>query len=161
MLILIIAIVLLLGFIIFASFAEGIEMHERFIIPAKINAILQTPDSIIPKEEKKSIVSMLNDKSKRYNALWHTHQMLERIALLLGSFLLGLSQFQIFTKLAVIFLIAVTFKTVYDGVINVYLEREFFHISSTTTSTLEKLTPKWVKLTLIAIGIMLIIVSLL
>lgn len=100
-------------FILFASFAEGIEWKERYL------AVTYT-------------------EQEKLNRIWHWLQFFERVFAVLFGFAVGF--FSGFTWLSakIIFIVAVGFWIIYDAVINYYASRDLFRPSKTTTSFFEK-----------------------
>lgn len=128
-----IAITLGILFSLFAGITEGTQIYERGA----------------PEEEKNKL-----------NGLWHTTQLLERIFAIAFGFSLCFvyQEYGLWYAFGgVLFLVASSFKTLYDGIINIRLGRGFFHVSQTTTSTMEKWTPWYVKMGLLLASVLALI----
>lgn len=111
---LVIQISLGLLFILFASFAEGIEWKERYL------AVTYT-------------------EQEKLNRMWHWLQFFERVFAVLFGCTVGV--FTGFTWLSakIVFISAVAFWIIYDAVINYYASRDLFSPSKTSTSPFEKI----------------------
>lgn len=100
-------------FILFASFAEGIEWKERYL-------------------------ALTYTERERLNKLWHWLQFFERVFAIAFGFSVGLFSGLSWLTLKIIFITAVVFWIIYDIVINYYASRDLFRPSKTTTSFSEK-----------------------
>lgn len=87
---------------------------------------------------------------ENYSELWHNLQFLERAGFLgSGIFLTHLFGF-VWWLLPIIFLMAVIFFIVYDGIINVVaLNKNFFYVSDTSEAFTEKYASVWIKIPLL------------
>lgn len=124
-----------LAFILFAGMTESLQIEER---SGKYEG----------------------DEKKKIGTAWHTTQMLERIFAIAFGFSVYFVYNEtgwLYTGAAYLFTFVVLFKVLYDGAINLWLNRGFFHVSQTTTSTMEKWTPWYVKVGLLIASVIALI----
>ena len=118
-------------FTFFAAKAEGVEYVERYI-------------EIDP------------EFKRRLNAEWHTWQWLERIFGIATGVALYISFLsEPLQTLAILPFLAVSFWIVYDGILNAYKSKPFFYQSPTSTAWTEKYATVQIKLTLLALSILI------
>lgn len=121
-----------LGFILFASFAEGIEWKERY--------------------------SQLSFQERsRLNKTWHWLQFSERLFGIAFGFTLSAVYGFSLMSLKVAFAVGVLFWIIYDITINYYKNTNLFEPSQYSTSILEKLA--WLKPILVLLSIVLFAVG--
>lgn len=109
----IIQIIMGVGFILFAGFAEGIELKERYLVFTYI-------------------------EQEKLNRTWHWLQFFERAFAVLFGFSVGLFSGFSYDAARIIFATAVLFWIIYDIIINYYLNKSLFMPSKTSTSWSEK-----------------------
>lgn len=117
-------------FILFASFAEGIEWKERYL-------------------------AITYSEQEKLNRIWHWLQFFERVFAVLFGYVVGLNSGLSFSAAKIIFLIAVLFWIIYDMTINMYAKRDLFAPSKVTTNYFEKFY--WLKPILLVFAITLLI----
>lgn len=117
-------------FILFASFAEGIEWQERYI-------------------------ANTYQEQEKLNRIWHWLQLFERIFGVLFGVSVGIFSGLSWLSAKIIFIAAVLFWIIYDAVINHYAARALFSPSKFSTSWFEKLY--FLKPILLIIAILLIL----
>lgn len=121
-----------LAFILFASFAEGIEWKERYL------AVTYT-------------------EQEKLNRLWHWLQLFERIFAVLFGFTVGAYSGVSYDAARIIFAIAISFWIIYDLIINYYSSKDLFKPSKYSTSWFEKF--HWLKPILLIVAILLFVVG--
>jgi len=124
-----------IAFILFAGITEALQTDEKY----------GTHDPVT---------------RSKIGTAWHTTQMLERIFGIAFGFSVYFVYNEtgwLYTGAAYLFTFVVLFKTLYDGAINLWFNREFFHVSQTTTSTMEKWTPWYVKVGLLIASVIALI----
>lgn len=120
------------GFILFAGFAEGLELKERYLATTYI-------------------------EKQKLNRAWHWLQFFERVFAILFGFTVGAFSGYGYDAVRMIFAASVLFWIIYDLIINYYLERDLFKPSKTSTSWFEKIY--WLKPVLLIIAIVLFVVG--
>jgi len=123
---------LAIAFILFASFAEGIEWKERYL-------------------------TVTNTEQEKLNRIWHWLQFFERVFAVLFGFAVGLLTGLTWLSAKIVFTAAVGFWIIYDVVINYYASRNLFRPSQYSTNIIEKFY--WLKPLLIIAAILLFIVG--
>jgi hypothetical protein len=118
------------AFIIFASFAEGIEWKERYL------AVTYT-------------------EQERLNKAWHWLQFFERVFAVLFGYSVGMYNGLSYNAAKMIFAGAVLFWIIYDVVINYYSNKDLFKPSKYSTSWFERI--HWLKPILLIAAILLFI----
>lgn len=121
-----------LAFILFASFAEGIEWKERYI------AVTYT-------------------EQEKLNRIWHWLQFFERVFAVLFGFAVGAYRGVSYDAARIIFACAVLFWIIYDIIINYYSNKDLFKPSQYSTSWFEKI--HWLKPILLVASILLFVVG--
>lgn len=124
-----------IGFILFAGMTESLQIEEKY-------------------------GSYDENTRKKLGTAWHTTQMLERIFAIAFGFSVYFVYNEtgwLYTGAAYLFTFVVLFKVLYDGTINLWFNRGFFHVSQTTTSTMEKWTPWYVKVGLLIVSMIALI----
>ena len=115
-------------FILFASLTESMQLRERYI-------------------------NLSNEEKKKLNFWWHKTQWLERItAIITGYFL---APFELLSGFTLLLIVSGVFWIIYDGFINVALNRKFFHRSTTSTSFTDKFSYWWIKLPYLVITVII------
>lgn len=128
----ILVLVTALGFILLASFAEGIEWKERY--------------------GSKSYLERM-----RLNKIWHWLQFFERIFGIVFGFTISAVYGVSFMSLKIVFAAGVLFWIVYDMTINYYKNTNLFEPSQFSTSVFEKLA--WLKPLLALLAIVLFVIG--
>ncbi|WP_337871620.1 hypothetical protein [Ignavibacterium sp.] len=121
-----------LGFILFASFAEGIEWKERYAPISYLDRI-------------------------RLNKIWHWLQFNERLFGIAFGFILSAVYGFSVMSLKIVFAVGVMFWIIYDIIINYYRNTNIFEPSQYSTSIFEKLA--WLKPILVLLTIVLFAVG--
>jgi len=73
-------------------------------------------------------------EKKRLNFWWHKTQYLEHVSSLFTGYFLCLYSTSVLHLFSMLFLIASVFWIIYNGFINIALDRKFFHRSTTSSS---------------------------
>lgn len=86
----------------------------------------------------------------KYSPEWHALQFFERL-LFFVSGAWTFTYFPFWDAVAMLFLLGIIFFILYDGIINLYLGRQFFYVSKTTKAQTEKFAHWYIKIPMLVL----------
>ncbi len=130
------------------------------ILAAYTDAFQQYEYQILRREKQKleedkapsSIIAALEIKMLKFNAYWHSTQVGERMLMFLFGGIAWALPF--YEMLQVAGVIIAFWWIVYDGIINMWLGRAFWHRSTTSTATADKVAYWQIKVVLLILSLM-------
>lgn len=142
-----IAIALMAGVItiILAAYTDAFQQYEYQILRREKQQL----------EEDKapsSMIAALEIKMLKFNAYWHSTQVGERMLMFLFGGIAWALPF--YEMLQVAGVIIAFWWIVYDGIINMWLGRAFWHRSTTSTATADKIAYWQIKVVLLILALM-------
>ncbi|CAG0979926.1 hypothetical protein ANAEL_01685 [Anaerolineales bacterium] len=130
------------------------------ILAAYTDAFQQYEYQILRREKQKleedkapsSMIAALEIKMLKFNAYWHSTQVGERMLMFLFGGIAWALPF--YEMLQVAGVIIAFWWIVYDGIINMWLGRAFWHRSTTSTATADKIAYWQIKVVLLILALM-------